>query len=118
MIVRKMSAAGFVAMVLVFGAASAQQPQPAKGADAAQVPAAPPTTAQAKALIDEKFKAADANHDGKLSREEAEAGMPEVYKRFDKIDARKRGYVTQRQIGAYWQSKTKAQMQNENPVWN
>ncbi|MDF3886310.1 EF-hand domain-containing protein [Cupriavidus basilensis] len=122
MIMRKLPALGLtVAMALVFTGASAQQTQESKaqqGTESTQIPNAPPTTAEAKAIIAERFKAADVNHDGKLSREEAKAGMPEVYKRFDQIDARKRGYVTERQIGAYWEAKTKEQMQKENPIWN
>lgn len=122
MIMRKLPALGLtVAMALVFTGASAQQTQESKaqqGAESTQIPNAPPTTAEAKAIIAERFKAADVNHDGKLSREEAKAGMPEVYKRFDQIDARKRGYITERQIGAYWEAKTKEQMQKENPIWN
>ena len=122
MIMRKLPALGLtVAMALVFTGASAQQTQESKaqqGTESTQIPNAPPTTAEAKAIIAERFKAADVNHDGKLSREEAKAGMPEVYKRFDQIDARKRGYITERQIGAYWEAKTKEQMQKENPIWN
>ncbi|KDP85507.1 EF-hand domain-containing protein [Cupriavidus basilensis] len=122
MIMRKLPALGLtVVMALVFTGASAQQTQESKaqqGTESTQIPNAPPTTAEAKAIIAERFKAADVNHDGKLSREEAKAGMPEVYKRFDQIDARKRGYVTERQIGAYWEAKTKEQMQKENPIWN
>ena len=122
MIMRKLPAVGLtVVMALVFTGASAQQTQESKaqqGTESTQIPNAPPTTAEAKAIIAERFKAADVNHDGKLSREEAKAGMPEVYKRFDQIDARKRGYVTERQIGAYWEAKTKEQMQKENPIWN
>ncbi|CAG2136323.1 EF-hand domain-containing protein [Cupriavidus numazuensis] len=118
MIVRKLPAVCLAAVLaLAFTAASAQQAS-APGADSAQVPAAPSTTAEAKALISDRFKAADANHDGKLSRDEAKAGMPQVYKNFSKIDSLKRGYVTERQIGAYWESKTKEQMQKENPIWN
>ena len=114
MIMRKLPAIGLsVLMALVFTGASAQQ-----GTESTQVPKAPPTTAEAKAIIAERFKAADVDHDGKLSREEAKAGMPEVYKRFDQIDVRKRGYVTERQIGADWEAKTKEQMQRENPIWN
>ena len=112
-----------VAVALAFAAvgANAQQTQqpaaapPATGS--AEIPAMPPT-AQAKAMIAEKFKAADTNHDGKLTRDEAKAGMPEVYKHFDEIDVKKKGYVTARQIGAYWQAKTKKQMQQDNPIWN
>ncbi len=73
---------------------------------------------RSQGVISERFKAADANHDGKLSRDEAKAGMPQVYKNFSKIDSLKRGYVTERQIGAYWEAKTKEQMQKENPIWN
>ncbi|CAG9169022.1 CREC-EF hand family protein [Cupriavidus pinatubonensis] len=117
MIVRKLPAVCLAAvMALACTAASAQQAS-APGADS-QVPKAPPTTAEAKAFISERFKAADANHDGKLSRDEAKAGMPQVYKNFSKIDSLKRGYVTERQIGAYWEAKTKEQMQKENPIWN
>ena len=114
MIVRKLPLVGLtVVMALAFTGASAQQ-----GTESNQIPAAPPTTAEAKAIIAEHFKAADINHDGKLSREEAKAGMPEVYKHFKEIDVRKRGYVTERQIGAYWEMKTKQQMQKEDPIWN
>jgi len=105
--------------LLSLGAVAQQAPQPQaqQGAAADQVPPMPPT-AEAKAMISKAFKAADTNHDGKLTREEAQAGMPEVYKRFDQIDVKKKGYVTERQIGAYWQSRTQKQMQKENPIWN
>ncbi len=124
MTVRRRTAVGLAvaaALALAAVGANAQQPQqpaaqPAAGA-ADQVPPMPPTS-EAKAMISKAFKAADTNHDGKLTRDEAKAGMPEVYKRFDQIDVKKKGYVTERQIGAYWHSKTAAQMQKENPIWN
>ncbi len=50
--------------------------------------------------IDAKFAAADKNQDGKLTREEAQQGMPKVAANFDKIDTQKRGYVTLDQIKA------------------
>lgn len=50
--------------------------------------------------IEEKFKAADKDHDGKLTLEEAKAGMPRVAKGFDKIDKDKKGYLTVDQIKA------------------
>lgn len=50
--------------------------------------------------IDERFAAADKNNDGKLTLEEARAGMPRVADNFDKIDSQKRGYVTLDQIKA------------------
>jgi Ca2+-binding EF-hand superfamily protein len=51
--------------------------------------------------IEEKFKAADVNHDGKLTLEEAKAGMPRVAKAFDKIDVEKKGYITLEQLQAF-----------------
>lgn len=75
----------------------------------------PANAKEAMTKFSEKFKAADANHDGKLTREEAQAGMPEVYKQFDKIDAKKKGEVTERQIGAYWAAKAKQRSAAQNP---
>ncbi|MDD3884841.1 MAG: hypothetical protein PHW66_07915 [Gallionella sp.] len=50
--------------------------------------------------IDSKFKAADKNNDGKLTLEEAKAGMPRVARGFSKIDAQNKGYVTADEIKA------------------
>jgi hypothetical protein len=51
--------------------------------------------------IIERFKAADANHDGKLTRAEADGKMPMVFRHFDKIDADKKGYVTLNDIADF-----------------
>lgn len=48
--------------------------------------------------LTEKFKAADVNHDGKLTLIEAKAGMPRVARHFSDIDTQNRGYVTLDQI--------------------
>lgn len=53
-----------------------------------------------KAQFDKRFAEADANHDGKLSREEAQAKMPRVAQHFDEIDTGKTGYVTKDQVQA------------------
>jgi hypothetical protein len=50
--------------------------------------------------IDDRFAQADKNHDGKLTQEEAQSGMPKVAANFDKIDTQKKGYVTVDQIKA------------------
>lgn len=50
--------------------------------------------------IDERFAAADTNHDGKLTLAEAEAGMPRVAANFSKIDADHSGTVTLAEIKA------------------
>ncbi len=41
-----------------------------------------------------RFKAADKNGDGKLTLEEAKAGMPRIAAVFDKLDTDKKGYLT------------------------
>jgi Ca2+-binding EF-hand superfamily protein len=51
--------------------------------------------------IEEKFKAADTNHDGKLTREEAKVGMPRVARAFDRIDVEKKGYLTLEKLQAF-----------------
>lgn len=55
--------------------------------------------------IEEKFKAADKDHDGKLTLAEAKAGMPRIAKGFDKIDKDKKGFVTVEQIKAFAASR-------------
>lgn len=93
----------FLAAIAVSFPALAQQTSPPKNAQ------------EAKAAFAAKFKQADTDGDGKLTRQEAEAGMPEVAKNFDKIDARKKGYVTQRQIGAYFAAKAKQKRTADDP---
>ena len=51
--------------------------------------------------IAERFQAADTNHDGKLTLEEAKAGMPRVAAVFSQIDVENKGYVTLEQIQAF-----------------
>jgi len=126
MTLRKLPAAGLILVTaLVCATAGAQQPQDASAQpqDAQAQPQAPqaPATQQpmnpkeAKAKAIEHFKAADTNHDGKLTREEAKAGWPEVYKHFDQMDTKKKGYVTQRQIGGYWALMTKEKAKQKDP---
>ena len=45
-----------------------------------------------------RFKAADKNGDGKVTLEEAQAGMPRVAMAWDKIDVDKKGYITLEQL--------------------
>ncbi|AQV94695.1 hypothetical protein BJN34_12470 [Cupriavidus necator] len=77
--------------------ACAQAPASAAGA-----PQAPMTAKAARQQFAEKFAAADINHDGKLTREEAQSGMPDVYAHFGEIDRKKKGYVTKKQIGQWY----------------
>ena len=52
------------------------------------------------AEIESRFKSADKNGDGKLTLEEAKAGMPRVAQGFNSIDTEKKGYITLDQLKA------------------
>lgn len=56
-------------------------------------------THHGKGAPQERFKAADTNTDGKLSRDEAKA-LPRIAEHFDKIDADKDGFVTVQELQA------------------
>ena len=64
-------------------------------------PSVPPDAAQMRATVSDRFAAADVNHDGKLTREEAAGKMPGVARNFDRIDKTKKGYVTLEDVQAY-----------------
>jgi Ca2+-binding EF-hand superfamily protein len=57
------------------------------------------------ATLKSRFAAADKNGDGKLTRDECQAGMPRIYKGFDRIDADQKGYITLDQIIAFVASR-------------
>jgi len=52
-----------------------------------------------------RFHRADLNGDGQLTRDEAQKGMPRVYRHFSEIDAQNRGYVTLAQIASYLEGR-------------
>lgn len=64
--------------------------------------------AEAQKQQEERFKRADANKDGRLTREEARKGMPVVSRNFDQIDANKDGVVTIEEIDATRKSRAGA----------
>ncbi len=51
--------------------------------------------------LEARFSAADKDHDGKLSKAEAKAGMPRVAQYFEQIDTEHTGFITLAQIGAF-----------------
>ena len=66
-----------------------------------------------KSMIDhakERFAAADADHDGALTKAEAEKGMPFVAKHFDKIDTQNTGKVSLADITKYMQERRAEQL--------
>lgn len=56
--------------------------------------------AEMQAQFEQRFKSADADNDGRLTREEAQKGMPMVARNFDQIDANKDGLVTREELQA------------------
>lgn len=54
-------------------------------------------------MMQTRFAAANTTHDGKLTKAQAQAGMPMVAKHFDEIDTQKVGYVTLEQIETFAQ---------------
>jgi hypothetical protein len=56
---------------------------------------------QMQAEMQKRFAAADANGDGRLTRDEAKGKMPFVYKHFDEIDTTHSGSVSMAEISAF-----------------
>jgi hypothetical protein len=52
-----------------------------------------------------RFSNANTTHDGKLTKQQAQAGMPMVAQHFDEIDTQKAGYITLPQIAAFMQER-------------
>jgi len=50
--------------------------------------------------IAQRFSKCDANHDGKLTKEEANGCMPRIYSHFSYIDSANKGYLTVAEIQA------------------
>lgn len=65
-------------------------------------PSAPAAAAPADGGgLAQRFAAVNVTHDGRLTREQAERGMPFVARNFDAIDIDQKGYVTLPEIRAF-----------------
>ena len=58
-------------------------------------------TEQVLSQLQTRFVNANTTRDGKLTREQAQAGMPMVARHFDEIDTHHAGYLTLPQIEAF-----------------
>lgn len=91
--------------------AAAPSPSPSTGTETG-TPATPSTTHHARhhgrRSLQERFEAANTTHDGHLTLEQAQAGLPSVAKNFDAIDKDKKGYVTLSDIHNYYAARRSA----------
>jgi len=71
----------------------------------AQVASEPGHGREMAAELKKRFAAADVNQDGLLSREEAKAGMPFVYRNFDQIDTARTGAVSMADIATFFRGR-------------
>ena len=99
-----------IAGLAAFGAASvsaqssmspAERPAAQPGTTE-QAPSSPggmaPNRQPSDQQVSKQFQAADANGDGKLSKDEAKTGMPGVYRNFERIDTKAQGFITQEDL--------------------
>ncbi|GGA14403.1 EF-hand domain-containing protein [Dyella caseinilytica] len=70
-----------------------------------QTSANSPRAQQMMRMLEQRFAAADTNHDGKLTLAEAQAGMPRVAQHFADIDTTRQGYITLDQIKLFMASR-------------
>ncbi|MGT2512549.1 EF-hand domain-containing protein [Cupriavidus basilensis] len=87
-------------LCIVSAGASAQSAAPPAGNSA--------RVERAMQQLQTRFATANMTHDGKLTRDQAAAGMPMVASRFDEIDTQRAGYVTLPQIEQYLSQKMMA----------
>jgi hypothetical protein len=64
-----------------------------------------PRAQQMMRVLEQRFAAANTNHDGKLTLAEAQAGMPRVAQHFADIDTSHQGYITLDQIKLFMASR-------------
>jgi Ca2+-binding EF-hand superfamily protein len=81
--------------------ASAWAQQPAESGRKPDPQRSEQMRAKIEARMQERFRLADKDGDGALSKAEAEAGMPRMAKHFDAIDVNKDGKITQDELRAY-----------------
>jgi hypothetical protein len=88
-------------VLCIVSAAASAQGMPPQGADSARVE-------RAISQLQTRFASANTTHDGKLTRAQAQAGMPMVAQHFDEIDTQQQGYVTLAQIEDFMRQKMAA----------
>jgi opacity protein-like surface antigen len=95
------------AILLACALSLAAAAAPAQAADAGRA-------RKAMGELQKRFAAADANGDGRLTKDEAKGHMPLVYQRFDEIDTAHAGSVTLAEIAAFARSQRAARTPPSN----
>ena len=72
--------------------------------------------AEMQAQFEQRFKSADADNNGRLTREEAQKGMPMVARHFDQIDANKDGVVTREELQAARKARAGSRKGSAGPL--
>lgn len=72
---------------------------------AADTPAPTTHVEKSGAKLREKFEAADIDHDGLLTRDEAAKGLPHAAKHFDEIDTNHDGKLSMQEVAQYLRNK-------------
>ncbi|HEX4479232.1 MAG TPA: EF-hand domain-containing protein [Rudaea sp.] len=80
---------------------------------AADTPPTPTHIEKAGAKMREKFDAADLDHDGLLTRDEAAKGLPRAAKHFDEIDVNHDGKLSMQEVAQYLRSKHAAREETQ-----
>jgi Ca2+-binding EF-hand superfamily protein len=65
--------------------------------------------------FEERFDETDIIHDGALSKDEAEIGMPMLFAHFDEIDANKDGKITKEEVAASMKKMHEHMHMNDKP---
>jgi hypothetical protein len=72
--------------------------------------------AERAAAMDKRFKSADADGNGMISRAEADKAMPRLARRFERIDANKDGQVTREEMAAARKAHFEQRKRDTPPV--
>lgn len=102
---------GLAAAVVAIAASMAYSGAAAAGSGDILAQASQPAGKEVKPgpTLRRMFAAADANHDGKLTKEEARGWLPITYENFEKIDVDKRGWISFEQFVAFTQARVNKQ---------
>jgi hypothetical protein len=77
------------------------QAPPGQGAPGQGPPPGPTSLLAPGGGLAQRFAAANVTHDGRLTRQQAQAGMPRIAENFDAIDIDRKGFVTLPEIRTF-----------------